>query len=111
MKLKLLSYKAEKAKLKQKVSELNLKLVTKESMITNLEKNCDTLTDKCNKGMMQLIEAKEENKNLSLRVLEQIKTIAKLEDGGHNADLTGLKNKNLSLRVLEQIKTIAKLED
>ena len=64
MKVKLLSYKAEKAKLKQKVSELNLKLVTKESTITNLEKSCDTLTDKCNKGMMQLIEAKEENKNL-----------------------------------------------
>jgi hypothetical protein len=97
MKLKILTNKAEKAKLKQKVSELNLKLVTKEATISTLEKNCDTLTDKCNNGMMQLIEAKEENKNLSLRVLEQIKTIAQIEDGGQNADLTGLKNENTEL--------------
>merc|ERR1719394_1273634 len=112
MKLKLLSYKAEKAKLKQKVSELNLKLVTKESTITNLEKNCDTLTDKCNKGMMQLIEAKEENKNLSLRVLEQIKTIAKLEgSGSQNGDLGELRseNKELTKQIEESKATIVQL--
>merc|ERR1719430_2621472 len=106
MKLKILTNKAEKAKLKQKVSELNLKLVTKEATISNLEKNCDTLTDKCNNGMMQLIEAKEENKNLSLRVLEQIKTIAKLEDGGQTTDLAGLKNENKELtKQIEESKT------
>ena len=112
IKVKLLSYKAEKAKLKQKVSELNLKLVTKESTITNLEKNCDTLTDKCNKGMMQLIEAKEENKNLSLRVLEQIKTIAKLEGGGsQNGELGQMRSENKELtNQIEKFKaTIAQL--
>merc|ERR550532_2888748 len=111
MKLKILTNKAEKAKLKQKVSELNLKLVTKEATISNLEKNCDTLTDKCNNGMMQLIEAKEENKNLSLRVLEQIKTIAQIEDGGQNADLTGLKNENseLTKQIEESKATIEQL--
>ena len=112
LKLKVLTNKAEKAKLKQKVSDLNLKLVQREGTISTLEKNCDTLTDKCNNGMMQLIDAKEENKNLSLRVLEQIKTIAKLEDGGgQDTDLADLKKENqgLTKQIEESKATIEQL--